>query len=97
MVLLACHGINVSINFLSLFTCLLIHIKASNIGCKLCLDYSNSYLLPDGNANLGGAGLDACLLYTLCQPVVSPHFAILPPEVREDNSMQGGLAKKDLA
>lgn len=96
MVPLARHGTNVSIDFLSLFTRLLIHVKASNVSRKLRLDYSNSYLSPDSNAYLRGASSDTRLLYTLRQPVVSPHFAILSLEVRGDHSMRGGLAKEDL-
>ena len=97
MVPLARHSANVRIDFLGLFTRLLIHVKASNVSYKLSLDYSNSHLAPDSNADLKGTSSNVRLLHTLRQPVVSLHFAILLPEVRGDHSMRGGLAKKDLA
>jgi hypothetical protein len=65
MVPLARHSTNISIYFLSLFTYLLIHVKASNISYKLGLNYSNYYLSPDSNAYLRGASSDAHLLYIL--------------------------------
>jgi hypothetical protein len=81
MVLLARHGTNISIYFLGLFTRLLIYIKASNVSCKLGLNYNNCHLSLDGNAYLRGASLNTRLLYILYKLVISPHFAILPLEV----------------
>ena len=65
MVLLACYSTDVHIDLLSLLAYLLVCIKAGNVSYKLSLDYSNSYLLPDSNADPGGAGLGTRLLYTL--------------------------------
>ena len=97
MVPLTCHSPDVSINLLSLFTCSLVYVKASKVSWKLGLDYGNSYLSPDSNTYLGNTSSNTCLLHTLCQPIVSPHHAILPPEVRGDHSTRGRLAEEDLA
>ena len=97
MVPLARHSPDISIDFLGLLTCFLVHVKASKVSWKLGLDYGNSHLSPDGNTYLGNASSNACLLYTLCQPIVSPHLAILPPEVGGDHSTRGRLAEEDLA
>ncbi len=94
---LARHGTNVSIDFLGLLASLLVHVEASNVSCKLSLDYGDSHLSPDGDADLRGAGSNACLLHALRQPVVSPNLAILPPEVRGYHGVRSGLAKEDLA
>jgi hypothetical protein len=94
---LAHYSTNISFDFLSLLASLLIYVKASNVGCKLSLNYSDRHLSLNSNAYLKGISLNASLLYILRQPVVSLYLTILLLEVRGDHSIRGGLVKKDLA